>query len=98
MYVAYFLEEDKEEVEGTVLGGGGDEVSIMPVVSPVGRLVSHHSVIFRLLVHLLNPLILPFLSLYEYTIFKSISRKTGGGSNNSSNHRRRSPGMRSGGS
>ena len=28
------LEEDKEEVEGTVLGGGGDEVSIMPVVYP----------------------------------------------------------------
>ena len=29
-------EEDKEEVEGTVLGGGGEEVSILPVLYPHG--------------------------------------------------------------
>ena len=32
-------EEYKEEVEGAVLGGGGDEVSIMPVVSPLGTVI-----------------------------------------------------------
>ena len=30
------LKEDEEEVEGTVLGCGGDEVSIMSIVSPCG--------------------------------------------------------------
>ena len=30
-------EEDKEEVEGTVLGGGGDKVIVVPVVSPRGE-------------------------------------------------------------
>ena len=60
----------------------------------MGRLVSHHSVLFSLLVHLLNLLILPFLSLLEYTIFKSISKRRGGGSENTSSHRRRRPGMR----
>ena len=81
-----------------MLGGGGDEVSIMPVVSPRGTVSVSSLGSFRLLVHLLNLLILPFLSLYEYTIFKSISRRRGGGSENSSSHRRRRPGTRSGGS
>ena len=57
------MEENLEEVEGTVLWGGGDEVSIMPVVSPVEWLVYCQSVLFHLLVHLLKLLILPFLSL-----------------------------------
>ena len=29
-------EEDEEEVEGAVLGDGGDEVSVMPFVCPCG--------------------------------------------------------------
>ena len=33
------LKEDEEEVEVTVLGGGGDEVSIMPVVYPRGTVI-----------------------------------------------------------
>ena len=33
--------EEKEDVEGAVLGGGGDEVSVMSVVYSVRRLVSH---------------------------------------------------------
>ena len=39
MYGIYELEDDKEEVEGTVLGGGGVEISIMSVVYP-HRIVS----------------------------------------------------------
>ena len=46
-----------------MIGGGGDEVSVVHVFTPVVRLVSHHSVIFHLLVSHLNLLILPFLSL-----------------------------------
>ena len=45
----------------------------------MGQLVSHNSVLFHLLVHLLNLLILPFLSLLEYTIFKIILRIIGVG-------------------
>ena len=60
------LEEEKQEVEGTMLWGRGDEVSIMSVVYPVVRLASHHSVIFHLLVLLLKPIILPFLSILEH--------------------------------
>ena len=48
-----------------MLGGGGDEVSGMPVVYP-RRMVSVSSLgSFHLLVHRLNLLILPFLSLSE---------------------------------
>ena len=47
--------------------------------TPVGRLVSHHSVIFPLLDHHLNLLILPFLSLSEYTIFRLFQEEEGGG-------------------
>ena len=32
VYVTDESEKDKEELEGTLLGGGGDDVSIMPVV------------------------------------------------------------------
>ena len=32
MYRTDGLEEDEEEVGGAVLGGGGDKVSMMPVV------------------------------------------------------------------
>ena len=36
MYGTDKSEEDEEELEGTVLGGGGDDVSDMPVVYPRG--------------------------------------------------------------
>ena len=49
MYTMDESEEDEEEVEGKMIGGGGDEVSVMSVVYPVGRLVSHHWVLFCLL-------------------------------------------------
>ena len=42
-------------------GGGGDEVSIMPIFTPVGRLVSHYLVLFCLLVILLKLHIISFL-------------------------------------
>ena len=44
------LYEDKEEVEGVLLRYKGNKVSIMPVVYPMGQLVTHHSVISYLLV------------------------------------------------
>ena len=47
--------------------------------TPVGRFVSHHSVLFRLLVHHLNIIILPFLSISGCTLFNSMSRRRGGG-------------------
>ena len=59
-------------MEGGFHGGGGDEVSIMPVFTPVDQLLTYHSIIFCLLVLLLNLLILLFLSLLEHAIFKSI--------------------------
>ena len=62
-----------------MLGGGGEEVSVVPVVYNHGRLVSHHLVLFRLLVIILNFLILLYLSLSEHSIFKSISRIGGVG-------------------
>ena len=46
-----------------MLGGGGDEVGIMPIFTLVARLVSHHLVLFYLLVILLKILILTFLSI-----------------------------------
>ena len=72
------------------------EVVVMKSVScllftPVGRLVSHQLILFLLFVHHLNPLVLPFLSISEYTTFKSISRRRGGGSENTSGHTRRRP-------
>ena len=41
--------------------------------NPVGRLVFHNLVIFRLLVHHIHLLVLLFLSLLEYTVLKIIS-------------------------
>ena len=78
-----------------MLGGGGDEVSVMPISYPNGTVSVFHSIIFRLLVHHLNLLILTFLSLLEYTSFKSISRRIEGGGDNTSSHRKRRPGTRS---
>ena len=61
--------------------------------TPMGILVSHYLVIFRLLIHHQKLLILPFLSLPEYTVFKSISRGRGKGGENTSSYRRRRLGM-----
>ena len=58
---------------------GGDEVSIMPGVCPLGQLASHHLVIFHMLVFLLNLLVLPFISLLDHAIFKIILRRRGEG-------------------
>ena len=82
-------------MEGTVLGDGGDEVSVMPVVYPRGTVSvsslgyfssigssskpSHHSLT---------------ISLSEYNIFNSISRKIMEGSENISGHRWIRPGAR----
>ena len=60
-----------------MLGVGSDDVSIMPVVYPMGRLLSHHSVIFHLLVLILNLLVLTFPYLSDHVIFKGISRIIG---------------------
>ena len=38
MYGTEESEEDEEELEGTLLGGGGDEVSVMPVFYPRGTI------------------------------------------------------------
>ena len=65
------LDEEKEEMEETVLGGGGGSVQCL-LFTTVGWLVSHHSVLFCLLVLLQNLLIHPFLSLSDHAIFKSI--------------------------
>ena len=37
MYRTDESEEDEEEAEGEVIGGGGDEVSVMTVVYPRGK-------------------------------------------------------------
>ena len=62
-----------------MIGGDGDEVSIMPVVYPLGTVSVSLLGIFCLLVHHLNLLILSFLSLLYYTAFKSVSIIIGGG-------------------
>ena len=81
-----------------MIWGGGYEFSIMSVVSPpLGQLVSHHSVIFHLLVLLINLLILTWLSLSDNSTLNSISRRRGGIIIKSSIHSRRRPGVRSGG-
>ena len=78
-----------------MLGVGGDEVSVMSVVYPCGMVSVSSLGYFPLLVHHLNLLISPFLSisLSEYTVLKSISRRRRGGSENTSSHRRRRPGV-----
>ena len=39
MYGRGEYKEDEEEAEGSVLGGGGDEVSVMTVVYPCGTVI-----------------------------------------------------------
>ena len=80
-------------VEGTILGYGGDEFSIVYFYILVGRLVFSHWVICCLLVLLLYLLILLCLSLLEHATFKSISKRRGGGNENSLSRSRRRPGM-----
>ena len=89
-------EEDKEEVEGTVLGGGGGDVTIVPIVYPRGTVSVSSLGSFFWLALLLNLLILFCLSLSEHATSKSISIIRGGGDENSLSHSSRSPGMRSG--
>ena len=64
-------------MDGTVLGGSGDDISVIPVFTTMVQLVSSHLVIFILMVRHLNLIILPFLSILEYTLFKSISKRRG---------------------
>ena len=91
MYGKKNSQEDEKEVEGTVLGGGGDEVSVMPVFYPRGMVSVSSLSFFILVVYHLNLLIYPFLSLSEYTVLKGISRIRGVRSGNTSIHRRRRP-------
>ena len=96
MYRTDELEEDKEEVEGTVDFDGGDEVNYVPFVYPYGTVSVSSLGSFHLLVLLLNPPILLCLFLSEHTTFRSISRERGGENENSLSHSRRRPGRRSG--
>ena len=64
-------------MDGSLLGGGIDVFSIIPVVSPLGRLSSHHSVLFHVLVLIINLLILPLLYLLNHAILNSIPIKIG---------------------
>ena len=90
------MEYDKEELEGAVLGDGGDEFSIVPFVYPCG-MVSVSSLGYFSSVgssstpsHLSLPVIIRAHHIQEY--FK----KKRGGKQNSSSHSRRRPGTRSG--
>ena len=74
-----------------MLGVGGGEVSVIPVFYPHWIISVSSLGSFRLLVHHLNLLILPFLFLSEYTVFKSISRRRWGGIEKKSSHRGRRP-------
>ena len=89
-------EEDKEEVEGAVLGDGGDEFSIVPFVYPCGTVSVSSLDFFSLLVFLLNLLILIFLYLLEQATLKSTSRRRWGGNDNPLSHSSKRPIMRSG--
>ena len=51
----------------------------MPAVYPRGTVSFSSLGYFCLLVHYLNLLIIPFLYISEYTVFKIISRRRGGG-------------------
>ena len=62
-----------------MLGVGGGEVSVIPVFYPHWIISVSSLGSFRLLVHHLNLLILPFLSISEYTRLNNISRRIGGG-------------------
>ena len=63
MYGMDEFEEDKEEVEGTVLGSGGDELSIIPVFTPCGR-ISVSSLGYFLSVSLSSKTSHPSLPIY----------------------------------
>ena len=73
------LDYDDEEMEGKVLGGGGDKVIIISVVYPCGTVSVSSLGYFRVLVLLLNLFTLLILSLLELAILKSISRIRGEG-------------------
>ena len=82
-------------MEGEVLGGGGDEVSVMPVIYPRGTVHVLSISSFLYVVSSSNTSHPPLpLSLSEYTAFKIISRIIGRGGKNTSSHRRRRPGAR----
>ena len=91
------LEEDEEEVEGTVDFDGGEEVKYMPLVYPRGTVSVSSLGSFSSVGSSSKPShpSLP-LSLSEHKTFKSISRGRGGEKENSLSHIRRRPGGRSG--
>ena len=72
-------QEYKEEVKGAVIGGGGEYVSIVPVVYPHGTVSVLSLGYFSSVGSSLNLLILLCLSLFENATFKSISRIRGRG-------------------
>ena len=80
-----------------MIGGGGYEVSIMPVFYPRGTVSVSSLGYFHLLVILIKLLVLTFLSLSEHAIFNSISRIRGRGIKNTLSHSRIRPVTRSGG-
>ena len=81
-----------------MLGGGGDEVSNLPVVFPRGAVSVSSLNYFSYVGSYSKPSYYCLtLSLSEHTIFKSISRIKGGGIKDVSMHRMRRPGMRNGG-
>ena len=63
MYGTEKSDEEGEEVEGSVLGGGSDEVSVMPIFYPRGMVSVSSLGSFFLLVHHLNLPVLSFLYL-----------------------------------
>ena len=65
-------EEDKEEEDGTVIEGWGDEVSVIPIVYPHGTFSVSSLGYFFLLVHNLNLLFLTFLSLSHSTPYSRV--------------------------
>ena len=77
------LEEDEEEVEGTVDLDGGDEVNYVPFVYPRGTVSVSELGSFSSVGSSSTPShpSLP-LSLSEHTTFKSISRGRGGENEN----------------
>ena len=78
-----------------MVGCGGDEVSVMPVVYPRGTVSVSSLGYFCLLVHHINLITLLLLSFSEYTLFESISRRRGVGRENKSSQRRIRPGVSS---
>ena len=78
-----------------MLGGGGDEVSVMPVFYPRGT-VSVLSLNYFLSVGSSSKPSHPYLTLsLGVHLIQEYFKKNGGGGNNTSSHRKRRPGMRS---